>query len=154
MHMKMGSLLSFVPYLNLRMLTDQYVVQADWATSAAECADECLALGGSSADDSDKDNWPCTGFLYIIREKGMPPASTSCKLVKMPPNFLAPAGLVSVDGTLEVSDFYQRELPIDATQPKAGPAVVGDMSGSMPRLPVGPWLSVSLLLASFWMLQC
>lgn len=67
----------------------------------------------------------------MIRENGSPPSEISCKLVQMPLLFTPPLGLMPVDGTLEVVDFYNKLKTGNETAIEAGGN--GDESGNAVR---------------------
>merc|ERR1712194_135063 len=101
-HVKRGALLAFQAYSNFR--TEQkYELTggSKWASEAAGCADFCL----SRTD--------CTAFLHVIKTEGSAPTSDSCLLLGMPPDFTYPDDLIPVDGMLQVSDFYVRDIALN-----------------------------------------
>jgi len=104
LHVKRGALLDFKVYSNFGA-PDIYMLprRATWTSGPAKCAELCL---GAEL---------CNAFTYTIRENGNPPSVISCRLLQIPTEMNPPMGLMAKDGVLDVVDFYDREIVVNAT---------------------------------------
>ncbi|CAD7941427.1 unnamed protein product [Amoebophrya sp. A120] len=151
LHHKTGALLEFRTYTNLMAAPEKYqyrqlhcATPTDGGCSASKCAEQCLLAAPTV----------CSAFQYVARRNGE--RQTLCQLLTLPPypDFAPPAGLLRLDGTLDVTDFYYRYLSVNdtATVEKAGGTWSSGAEGRKGHLVLWTWsafvVSVAVIFAS------
>jgi len=151
-HVKKGYLLSFEAHSNFR--TEEKYRLTDKIISAAVLAkEEHLRKEGLSLTSSDcakfcLDSSDCNAFLYVIKSGESAPTTDSCILLTMPSDFIYPDNLIPVDGMIQVSDFYVREMTGNNTG-SGNQIATGEGGSSSANQKKITWFSFSSPLALF-----